>query len=121
MGNFVLRPRPSSAVKRDFRTYIRRYTSPNEIFEYGYPHSNALPQFHLHFEPCKPHLSKGDEINDVKLVKQFPTVYRRIFSVANFRRYPIRSRITKASALDFIRILVIVRCISSRMLLHVPF
>ena len=22
--------------------YIRRYTSPNEKFEYGYPHSNAL-------------------------------------------------------------------------------
>ena len=38
----VLRRRVSGAVKRDFRTYIRRYTSPNENFEYGYPHSNAL-------------------------------------------------------------------------------
>ena len=37
----------SGAVKRDFRTYIRRYTSPNEKFEYGYPHSNALLQFRL--------------------------------------------------------------------------
>ena len=26
----------------NFRTYIRRYTSPNERFEYGYPHSKAL-------------------------------------------------------------------------------
>ena len=26
-------------------TRIRRYTSPNENFEYGYPHSNALIHF----------------------------------------------------------------------------
>ena len=30
VGNFVLRRRVSGAVKRNFRTYIRRYTSPNE-------------------------------------------------------------------------------------------
>ena len=42
VGNLVLWRRVSGAVKRDFRTYIRRYTSPNENFEYGYPHSNAL-------------------------------------------------------------------------------
>ena len=42
VGNLVLRRRVSGAVKRDFRTYIRRYTSPNENFEYGYPYSNAL-------------------------------------------------------------------------------
>ena len=42
VGNLVLRRRASGAVKRDFQTYIRRYTSPNENFEYGYPHSNAL-------------------------------------------------------------------------------
>ena len=41
--------RLSGAVKRDFRTYIRRYTSPNENFEYGYLHSNAL----LTFSPQK--------------------------------------------------------------------
>ena len=45
VGNLVLRRRASGAVKRDFRTYIRRYTSPNENFEYSYPHSNALLQF----------------------------------------------------------------------------
>ena len=35
-----------SMIKRnwDFRTYIRRYTSPNENFEYGYSHSNARLQ-----------------------------------------------------------------------------
>ena len=41
VGNLVLRGRVSRAVKRDFRMYIRQYTSPNENFEYGYPHSNA--------------------------------------------------------------------------------
>ena len=81
VGNFVLRRRVSGAVKRDFRTYIRRYTSPNENFEYGYPHSNALLQFRLRFERCKPrntarHPTKYDEINDFKL---FPAVYRRIY------------------------------------------
>ena len=81
VGNLVLRRRASGAVKRDFRTYIRRYTSPNENFEYGYPHSNALMQFDLKLERCKPHKAarhqtKGDVIDDVKL---FPTVYRRIY------------------------------------------
>ena len=80
VGNLVLRRRASGAVKRDFRTYIRRYTSQNENFEYGYPHSNALLQFCLKLERCKPHKAarhptKCDVINDVKL---FPTVYRRI-------------------------------------------
>ena len=45
--NLVLRRHVSGAVKRDFRTYIRRYTSPNENFEYGYPHSNAKLTFSL--------------------------------------------------------------------------
>ena len=81
VGNLVLRWRASGAVKRDFQTYIRRYTSPNENFEYGYPHFNALLQFDLKSERCKPyratrHPTKGDVIDDIKL---FPTVYRRIY------------------------------------------
>ena len=56
--------------ERDFQTYIRRYTSPNENFEYGYPHLNALLQSHLKLERCKPHKAarqptKCDVINDV--------------------------------------------------------
>ena len=76
-GNLVLRRRASGAVKRDFRTNIRRYTSPN-----GYPHSNALLQFRLKLERCTPHHAtrhptKCDVINDVKL---FPyKIYRRIY------------------------------------------
>ena len=46
VGNFVLRRRVRGAVKHDFRPYIRRYTSPNENFEYGYPHSNVLFNFY---------------------------------------------------------------------------
>ena len=81
VGNLVLRRRASGAVKRDFRTYIRRYTSPNENFEYGYPHSDAFLQFRLKLERCKPYKNEShpticDVINDVKL---FPTVYRRIY------------------------------------------
>ena len=81
VGNLVLWRRASGAVKRDFRTYIRRYTSPNEKYEYGYPHSNALLYFRIKLERYKPHNgarhpTKCDVINDVK---SFPTVYRRIY------------------------------------------
>ena len=81
VGNLVLRRRASGDVKRDFRTYIRRYASQNENFEYGYPHSNALLLFPLKSERFKLHkaarqLTICDVINDVK---QFPTVYRRIY------------------------------------------
>ena len=55
VGNLVL-----SAVKRDLRTYIRRYISKNRKFEYSYPHSNALLQFDLKLERCKSH--KADVI-----------------------------------------------------------
>ena len=54
VGNKVLRRRASGAVKHDFRPYIRRYTSPNRNFEYGYPHSSALLHVHLKLERCKP-------------------------------------------------------------------
>ena len=68
-------------IKPDFLLYIRRYTSPNGKFEYGYSHSNALLQFTLKLKHCKPHKAachqtKCDVINDVKL---FPTVYCRIY------------------------------------------
>ena len=81
VGNLVLRRRASGAEKRDFQTYIRRYISPNENFEYGYPHSNALLQFALKVERCKlyktaRHRTECDVIYDVKL---FQIVYRRIY------------------------------------------
>ena len=71
----------SGAVKRDFPLYIRRYTSANENFEYGYPHSNAFLQFRLKMERNKPHKAarhstKCDVTDDGQL---FPTVYHRIY------------------------------------------
>ena len=99
VGNLVLWRCVSGAVKRDFRTYIRRYTSPNENFENGYPHSNALLTFshqkgsEQYFvapicpasaSSIKPIASciyspvnqcKATLRNDVR----FPTVYRRIY------------------------------------------
>ena len=95
VGNLVLH----GAVKRDSRTYIRRYTSPNENFEYGYPHSNALLTFSLQIwskmyfvAPIRPVTAscikplasciyslvnqwKATLCNDVG----FPTVYHKIY------------------------------------------
>ena len=62
--------RYSVAVKLNFRQYIPRFTSPNENFEYNYPHSNAVLQ-KAAYQP-----TKCDVIDDIKL---FPTVYRRIY------------------------------------------
>ena len=103
VGNLVLRRRASEAIKRHLRTHIRRYTSPNENFEYGYPKSNALLHSCLKLERCKQHIgvryqTKCDVINNIKL---FPTAYRRIYC-RKFWRYPIRRRVTKASALELV-------------------
>ena len=108
VGNLVLRRRASGAVKRDFRTYIRRYTSPNENFEYSYPHSNALLQFELKLERCKSHKAachptKCDVINDVKL---FPTVYRRIY----WRKFLTLSNRTSRYKLKCIRMKECMHC-----------
>ena len=75
VGNLVLRRPASEAIICDFRTYIRRYTSPSENFKYGYPHSDALLQFCLKFESCKSHKAarhptKCDVINEVKLFRK---------------------------------------------------
>ena len=102
VGNLVLWRRVSGDVKRDFRTYIRRYTSQNENFEYVYPHSNAPLQFYLNFERYRPHkaachLTKCDVINDVNPYFQ---QYIAGYTVANCCRYPIRRRVTKSNALS---------------------
>ena len=89
VGNLLLRRRVSGAVKRDFRTYIRRYTSQNENFEYGYPHSNALLIFSLQ-KISENVLFCAYTSSDASCIKPlasciysldvgFPTVYRRIY------------------------------------------
>ena len=85
VGNLVLWRVVSGAVKCDFRTYIRQCTSQNENFECDYPHSNALLQFSLKLERCKPHKAvrhqtKCDVINDVKLFQALCAEY----TVPNF-------------------------------------
>ena len=63
-GNLVLRRRVSGAVKRKFRPYNRRYTSPNEYFEYGYPHSNAL--FNIYSSKVQHFASNLSFVSNVK-------------------------------------------------------
>ena len=88
VGNIVLRRRVSGAAKPDFWPYNWRYTSPNEHFEYGYPHSNALFNIYSsniqYFAPnwsfvinvkqlCQPITS------DVTYDVGAPTIHRRIY------------------------------------------
>ena len=66
------------------------------------PHMELL-QFCLKFERCKPcnvarHQMKYDVINNVKMFLQYIAGY----TVPNFGRYPIRSRVTKGNALEYI-------------------
>ena len=50
-------------MKLNFRPYIRRYTLPNENFEYGYPHSNARLQWSA-ASPIKPHVIQRNVTHD---------------------------------------------------------
>ena len=63
------------------------YTSPNEIFEYGFPQSNALLKFHLNLERCKQYKAA-----------RHPT--KCDVMTSNFQRYPIRCHVTKSGALQ---------------------
>ena len=79
VGNLVLRRRVSGAIKRDFRTYIRRYTSPNENFEYCYPHSNALLTFSLQ-KDSENVLFCAYTSGDASCIKPLAScIYRRIY------------------------------------------
>ena len=88
VGNFVLRRRVSGAVKRHLRPYNRLYTSPNEHFEYGYPHSNAL--FNTYSSKAQHFAPNWSFVSNVKQLRQpitsnvsydvgAATVYRRIY------------------------------------------
>ena len=88
VGNFVLRRRVSGAVKSNFQPYNQWYTSPNENFEYGYPHSNALFNIYSskaeHFAPNWSFVSNVKQphqpvTSDVTYDVGTPTVYLRIY------------------------------------------
>ena len=77
-------------------------TSPNENFEYGYPHSNALLQSRLKLEHCKPHKAacnptKYNVIHDVKIIS---TVFHKIYC-RNFFMLSNQMSLTKSSVLEF--------------------
>ena len=102
VGNFILRLR-----WRNCRPYNRRYTSPNESFEYGYPKFNTL--FNIYPSKAQNFAPNLSFVSNVKQIRQpitsdsiydvgAPTVYRS--TDANSWRYPIRRRVTFASALE---------------------
>ena len=121
VGNLVLWRRLCGAVKRDFRTFIWRYNSPNENFEYVNPHSNTLLTFSLQKDSenvlCCAYMPRGSQLHktacqlhiftcqpmksDVTQWRWIPTVYRR-YTAENLWRYPIRRRVAFASALEFL-------------------
>ena len=79
--NLILRRRASGAVKRYLRPYIRRFTSPNENVEFGYPLFNAFCILVSNWSvPSRikrqVNSAKCEVTNDAKL---FLTVYRRIY------------------------------------------
>ena len=85
--NLVLRRLVSRAIKRDFRLYIRRYTSTNENFEYGYPHFNALLTFSLQKVSenvlCYAYTSSGCQL------------HKTACQLHIFTRQPMKSDVTK--------------------------
>ena len=88
VGNFILRRRISGVIKHNFRPYNRWYTSPNENFEYGYPHSNAL--FNIYLSKAQYFVPNWSFFSNVKQLRQPITsevtydvgasmLYRRIY------------------------------------------
>ena len=111
VGNLVLQRRVSGAVKRDFRTYIIQYTSPNENFEYGYPHSNALLTLFLQkdgemyfvasIRPAAASCIKLLASCIYSLVNQLKATLHNDIGFPTVYRYQIRRRVAFASALEF--------------------
>ena len=114
VGNFVLRQRVSGAIKHNFWPYNRWYTSPNEHFEYGYPHSNALFNIYSskaqHFPPNWSFVSNIKQLrqpitSDVTYDVGAQTVYRRIY----WRKFLTLSSQTSSYIRKCIRITVIIK------------
>ena len=85
----VLRQHGSKAVKHDFPRYIRRCTFPNENFEYGYPHFNALLQ-NLRLASCiKPH--KGSALEYIRtLAKSAKRKFNFLFSQPKYMLWVLK-------------------------------
>ena len=105
VGNFVLWWRVGRAIKHNFRPYNRRYTSPNDNFEYGYPHSNALNNIYLsktqYFAPNWSFVSNVKQLCQQATSLMTTVLWQCIaeFTDTNSWRYPVRRHVTFASAL----------------------
>ena len=66
--NFFLWRRISGAIKRNFQPYIRRYISPNENFEYGYPNSDAL--FNIYSSNAQYFAPNVNYVSSIKPLRQ---------------------------------------------------
>ena len=80
---FVLRQRVSEGVIHDFGPYIRRYISPNENFEYGYPHSNV--QFNLYTSKTFYFVQNVSFVSDVN--HYVDQLLATLLLASGFRRY----------------------------------
>ena len=104
----------SGAIKRDVRMYIRRYTSPNENFEYGtafwctiniFPSKRqqkcTLLRLYVQRLPAAYiHLSTNEKRSYI-MTSGFQQ-YIAGYTVTNLWRYPIRRRVAFASALEWL-------------------
>ena len=89
---------------------MRRYTTPNENFEYGYPNSNVLFNFYtsktLYFVQNVSFVSDVNHYVDQSLATLLLTSgfrpYIAGYTVTNSWRYPIRRRVIITSALELV-------------------
>ena len=93
----LARKRYDFAILFDVTTYVTLLNKHFEHVEHVYPHSKAMYAVLSQLKRCRLHKTERhptecDVINDVKL---FQT---SIYTVANFRSYRIKHRVTKASA-----------------------
>ena len=103
------------AVKRNFRPYNRWYTSPNEHFEYGYPHPNTL--FNIYSSKAKYFAPNWSFVSNVRQLRQpitidvtydvgAATVYRRVY----WRKFLTLSSQTLRYIRKCIRMSILYRC-----------
>ena len=93
-------------VKNQPKQNIQQYMSPNENFEYGYPHSNALRTALIQrknlFFISNWSITSCIKLRNVTLImmSNYLGQYIAGYCVTNFLCYPIRCRVTLACPLE---------------------
>ena len=100
IGNLVLRQHASGAVKRDFRTYIRRNTSQMKNLNMVNPIIMLFCSFvwNLSVASFMPHIIQRNVTS--LMMSNYFRQYIAGYTVANIWRYPIRCSVAKANALE---------------------